>query len=351
MSTLAKAYIILVNYNGWKDTVNCIQSLLCLHYPNFQIVVVDNCSSDGSVRRIRKRLKAIDISTQLILGASQEGCSSSSSLSTVQEGKGPPPASQESTGTGQVVIISSSENLGFAGGNNAGIRYGLSRGDASFFWILNNDTVAHRDALGALIDTIERPVDRSEPIAMCGSVILDFHVRTRIQAYGGATVNRFLGTTRNLMAGESMPKSGELVTEAVPDYISGCSLLVKSECLQIIGLFDEYFFLYWEDTEWCFRCRRSGFRLTVASESLVWHRKGSTTKRFPISGFYNARNSLLFIHDYYPRYFVVCLALKPIIFLAIFLRNRDYPFFRESLRGYMKILKAGLGQRDFGSAT
>ncbi len=232
-----------------------------------------------------------------------------------------------------MIIVKSEENRGFAGGNNIAIRYALDRGDADYVWLLNNDTVVHRDALSELVLTIENSANSPDTITMCGSLILDFDERSQVQAFGGALVNPYLGITRNLCAGEKTPDSGGFRSDAIPDYISGCSLLVRRESLEVFGLLDEYYFLYWEDTEWCYRCRRSGFDLAVAGKSLVWHRRGSTTKRFPISGYYNARNCLLFIREYFPAYLLICLLLKPIMFLAIALRNRDFPFFRASLRG------------------
>lgn len=331
MTDAAKTYVILVNYNGWEDTLNCIESLRLMQYPNFEVIVVDNCSVDESVRRLGERLDVVEVAATSISGYVPRD-------SAIDNGDLP-----------SVVIIKSEENHGFAGGNNLAIRYVLDRGDADYVWLLNNDTVVHRDALSELVVTIEGQAESSTTVAMCGSLILDFEQRSKVQAYGGARVNPFLGMTRNLHAGETVPDSGHSRSDETPDYISGCSLLVRRECIEVFGLLDEYYFLYWEDTEWCYRCKKHGFGLAVAEKSLIWHRRGSTTKRFPISGYYNARNCLLFIREYYPAYLISCLVLKPLIFFAILVRNRDYSYFRASLRGYAKFLRAGLLRRDVRS--
>jgi len=349
MTGVAKAYVILVNYNGWRDTLNCIESLQSMRHANFEIIVVDNCSADQSVRHLSEQLTVAEISAADVseFMPNSTGINGDTSRKTPD---GTTRAKRNDSGASHsVVIIKSEENLGFAGGNNLAIRYVFDRGDADYVWLLNNDTVVHRYALTELITTIEGHAEGSNPIAMCGSLILDFEQRSTIQAYGGAHVNPFLGMTRNLRAGEIVLDSGDFRSNEIPDYISGCSLLVRRESIEVFGLLDEYYFLYWEDTEWCYRCKKNGFGLAVTEKSLVWHRRGSTTKRFPISGYYNARNCLLFIREYYPTHLVSCLVLKPLVLFAILLRNRDFFYFWASLRGYAKFLRAGLLRRDVRS--
>ena len=300
MTDVAKAYVILVNYNGWQDTLSCIESLQSMRHPNFEIVVVDNCSGDDSVRHLGERLNVVEVAAAGVSEFAPDDTSVDGEAAKKKPDGEAQTEADDSIASPPVVILKSTENRGFAGGNNVAIRYALDRGDADYVWLLNNDTVVHRDALSELILTIEDSANSPDRIAMCGSLILDYEERSKVQTYGGAFVSRYLGKTRNAHAGEILPTTGVFERTTMPDYISGCSLLVKRECLEQIGLLNEYYFLYWEDTEWCFRCKRSGFGLAVANKSLVWHRRGSTTKRFPVSGYYNARNCLLFMREYYP---------------------------------------------------
>ncbi|HNP63641.1 MAG TPA: glycosyltransferase family 2 protein [Woeseiaceae bacterium] len=341
-----KVYVILVNYNGWADTIECASSLRMLSYSNFQIVIVDNCSADDSVSKIQgwvggeRRPVLNGENCEYEFGGLDTG-SQVAAYSWVEAITRPHRGQCDLP----LILIENPENRGFSGGNNVGIRFGLSRGDADYFWLLNNDTVVDDDALNALVERFRECSRHEESIAMCGSLILDFDRRDQVQAFGGAMVNRFLGSTRNLFAGKDAKCDDVIQSKKLPDYVSGCSMLVKAENFSRTGFLDEAYFLYWEDAEWCFRCKRRGMSLAVASRSRVWHRRGSTSGRYPIIAFYNTRNCLQFFRDYLPAYLVFCLIAKPLFFTIIALKHRNWPFFRESLRGYWRFLKGGRNGR------
>jgi GT2 family glycosyltransferase len=214
-----RVYVLVLNWNNWKDTNECLASLRRLDYDHWNVLVLDNGSTDGSVHRIRERFPDVEI---LELG----------------------------------------ENLGYARGNNAGIRVALERG-ARYVWLLNNDTTADPKALAALVERAE--VDSS--VGAVGSVLFFMDRPNQVQIWGGGRVNFCLG--RSLIFEEP-------VSEKKLHYLSGASLLIRRGALLSVGLLDEGFFMYWEDTDYCFRLRKAGLLLAVASESRVLH-KGSAS--------------------------------------------------------------------------
>ncbi|MBT9169711.1 MAG: N-acetylglucosaminyl-diphospho-decaprenol L-rhamnosyltransferase [Actinobacteria bacterium] len=213
-------YIILLNWRGWRDTVRCIESLRSLRYPGvFEIVVLDNASTDDSVDRIREQYP-------------------------------------------DVTLIETGGNLGFAKGNNVGIRYAIQQ-KADYIWLLNNDTIVEPQALEALVEVAER----DSGIGMVGSVLHYMHAPERIQAWGGGQVSLTWGTVLN----HTQPVESRKLS-----YLAGASMLIKRAVIEHIGCLDEGFFMYWEDIDYCFRLRKAGWGLAVAAESRVFHKESSS---------------------------------------------------------------------------
>jgi GT2 family glycosyltransferase len=215
----SKVFIVVLNFNGWRDSAACLSSLRQLHYDNYEIVVVDNGSTDDSVARIR----------------SQYSC-----LRLIEAGK----------------------NLGFAGGCNLGIRQALAH-SAEFIWLLNNDTIADPRSLQALVDSA-----RCESrIGAVGSAIYCMHERDNLQAWGGGQVNFWLGRSGHFLKPVQRHKI---------EFITGASMLISREVLESIGFLDEGFFMYWEDADFCFRLRQAKWKLAVAEGSKVWHKASAS---------------------------------------------------------------------------
>jgi GT2 family glycosyltransferase len=210
-----KVFVILLNWNGWRDTVECLRSLEELTYPNYLILVVDNGSTDDSVARIHE-------------------------------------------GYPEVLLIETGQNLGFSGGNNVAIRYALERG-ADYVWLLNNDSIVDPHGLSAMVEVAEA----NPKIGAVGSVLYEMNQKDKIQAYGGGRIHLWLGMSRHVLA-------------PIPDdnlgYIIGASLLARRPLIEDIGLLDDSFFMHWEDTDYAFRMRAAGWKLAVAPEARVWHK-------------------------------------------------------------------------------
>lgn len=275
--------IVVLNWNGWRDTIECLESLCRLDYPNYRIVVVDNGSTDGSVEHI---CAWADGSEQLDLD--------SASIDLRQYVAPPVPKPipwsvvpsnsvwepHDRAGAGEqnervMTIIETEANLGYAGGNNVGILYALVQG-AQYVWILNNDTVVDCQALFSLVERMES----DHTIGLCGCTLLDYRKPHLVQAASGAHYDH--RTSRHKVAGRGLLSIEQLEADEVEQslsYISGASVLASRSWIENVGLMDQRYFLYFEELDWAIRGRRHGYRLGYARDSLVYHKEGVSTGR------------------------------------------------------------------------
>lgn len=211
---------VVLNWNTWRETVECLTALGSIEYSNITVIVVDNGSTNDSVARIRRAHPSVE-------------------------------------------LLSTGSNLGYGGGVNAGIRAALERG-AQFVWLLNNDTKPSPGALSALVrKALEKP-----DLGAVGSVLMHMGSQTKVQAWGGGRVNCWFGRTSHAMSARE---------DRWFHYLTAASVLLRSSALRKVGLFDEGFFLYWEDTDLSFRLRRKGWGLGVAADSVVLHKVGASS--------------------------------------------------------------------------
>ncbi len=305
-------YIVLLNWNGWRDTIACLESLCALDHPRTRVVVCDNDSSDGSLEKIQawcrgdiaaelpdnKRLQA----TMRARQATVPFCTTTASA--VFSG-------EADTGDSPLILIDNEANLGFAGGNNVGLRYALNQADMSHAWILNNDTVVDSDCLTNML----RRLDRESGRAVCGSMIHFFDNPAIIQAIGGNRFNARTGVAlqsegRFLMEDEAVDLAG---IERDLDYISGCSLLIPRELLESVGLLNDEYFLYYEEIDWFTRAG-DAVKRCVAGDARVYHREGgsigspSWRERTPsrTADFHIFRSKHLFMRKFHPQNLVRC---------------------------------------------
>ena len=283
--SVSRVYIILVNWNGWQDTVECLESLLLLKFNDFRIVICDNASSNESLQQIRGWADRKNIRYVEYLRAEAEAV-------------GPLATDQVLT------IIRNGENLGFAGGNNVGLRYALERGDVDYCWLLNNDTVVEPEALSHMVDRMcQRP-----DIGICGSTIRWYHDRKRIQALGGGHYCRWIGLPWHY---GRFTKWGRKINHARAEvwmnYVEGASMLVSRQFLHEVGLLSEDYFLYFEEADWAIRAE-GRFKLAYAPDSIVYHKVGASigtssnpAKMSFTSDYFNIRNRLLFTRRFYPK--------------------------------------------------
>ncbi len=240
----ARVLIIILCYNGIADTLACLESLQRVEYPSYDVLVVDNASSDGTPETVRAQFPL-------------------------------------------VTVIENGANLGFAAGNNVGLRYALRHG-YDYALLLNNDTEVAPDFLDCLVE-----VAASDPSIGAVGPTITYYDRPDLIWSAGGVIDWRRGAAR--MRTDEVDTGREREPVEV-DFVTGCTLLVGRAALERAGLLDERFFMYFEETEWCVRIRRAGFRIVYVPQSRVLH-KIPLDARFDKEylAYYMTRNRLLFL--------------------------------------------------------
>ncbi len=238
----ASVYIIILSWNSAVDTVECLTSLSQLDYSNYHVVLVDNGSTDDTVGLTRAHFP-------------------------------------------QIQVIANGRNLGFAEGNNVGIRYALAH-DADYVLLLNDDTTVAPDAITQLV----RASERDPRIGMLGATVVSY-VNHSCE-YVGATINWDTGMTAY---GASMPTA-----TGDADYLAGCALMITAPAARAIGLLDSEYFTYFEDADWGVRCRRAGFRVVTVPSAKIYHKgtPDNVKHESPTLLFYYSRNQFRFMRKF-----------------------------------------------------
>lgn len=237
-------FVVLVNWNNARDTIDCIKSLESVSYGDFEVIVVDNGSTDGSTEDISQAFP-------------------------------------------ETTIIRNNKNLGFAGGNNPGIKFALDKG-ADYVLLLNNDTVVAPDFIARMVELAEL----SPAIGIVSPKIYYFSEPDRLW-FAGGVIDLWRGNTRHL--GDLEIDKGQCDSVQDVDFVSGCAMLVKRKVIEDIGMLYEPMFLYYEDSDFCARSRRAGYRIVMAPEGKIWHKVSSTTGRIKdLQYYYGTRNMFIF---------------------------------------------------------
>jgi GT2 family glycosyltransferase len=302
-------YILILNWNSWLDTLECLESVLRQEYRQYKVVVCDNHSTDNSIEKIKSWAKG-----ELSIQIQQEhwrqfGLNISSVRKPIkyieykrsEAENGGIPADES-----RLILIHTGANLGFAGGNNVGLRYAMKRGDFSYVWLLNNDTVVQADALHFLVGRMEN----NPQVGMCGSTVLFYDTPEIVQTLGGATYNKWFGYARHIGYSSKINKSIGLKDqngiERKMKYVLGASMLVSKDFLVKVGYMNQEYFLYFEEIDWAVRGARSGFKLGYAFQSVIYHKQGKSTnerndpKKNLLSAFYLIKNIIVFTRNYCP---------------------------------------------------
>ncbi len=310
-----RVYVVVLNWNGWEDTIECLQSLCLVEGGEVRIVVCDNDSADGSLERIRgwgageQLCQVADPRYEFLLERPVQ-------QRRVAEWRAGQPAS--STGEADLILIPTGGNLGFAGGCNAGLRYVLERDDADFVWLLNNDTVVQADALRQLLRKMQERPD----VGICGSTLVYYFEPDVVQCCAGYDFNTWTARVKTIAA------SDEAAVERRLKYVSGASMFLRVDFLKRVGLMNEQYFLYFEEIDWA--TRASGvYALGYCEASKVYHKEGrsigshrSSGSRSLFSERYLSRNRVVFMRMYYPARVMVCLLWVGLAALYRLLRGR-----------------------------
>ncbi|HOJ79139.1 MAG TPA: glycosyltransferase family 2 protein [Bacillota bacterium] len=326
-------YILILNWNGWHDTIECLESLQQLNYSNYFIVVVDNCSTNDSLQRIKDWAKGEQVPTSRFIVATPETKpvyydeyyyeANSNRFSKVS---GAGCDLTEVSSNRRMIVIQTDTNLGFAGGNNVGLRYILAQSNYDYVWLLNNDTVVKPDSLEHLVNYMRN----NQRTGICGSTILYYDQPDIVQALGGATYNKLFGTTKRV--GAKLEYSKLLTSDNVNHRMScviGASMFASSQFLSTIGLMEEKYFLYFEELDWATRAKGI-FDLGYAQESIVYHKEGASIGSHSdpkqvslLSDYYSLRNRVVFTRKFYP-FLLPCIYFSLFLSLINRIRRRDF---------------------------
>ncbi|HEY4304170.1 MAG TPA: glycosyltransferase family 2 protein [Gemmatimonadaceae bacterium] len=286
--------VVLLNSNGARHTVECLESLLRSDYPAFRVIVADNKSTDDSLLRIRDWLcgeappfDADDIPAPLRAYVLPPVAKP---IAFVEAHAG----DDLHFGETQVAILHVGHNAGFSGGNNSALRASMRTG-ARYMWLLNNDTVVAPDCLTELV----REAELLPKLGVVGGTLLEYREPHTIQAASGGTISVSTGSVLRInQIGRPRASLNETTTDF--NFVSGCSLLIRREALEDIGLLDERFFIYAEDGDYSLRMRKNGWDIGYAPRASIWHKgSASTVKGSPFNDYHHVRSSLLFVHKWH----------------------------------------------------
>lgn len=255
--------LVILNWNGYAVTRECLISLSRTDYTNYNIVLVDNGSTDGSPEKLASEFPNIE-------------------------------------------IIANKQNLGFTGGNNVGIRRAL-KNNADYVLLLNNDTVVDPGFLSELV----RAGEENQSVGILNPKIFYFEPSDRLW-YAGGSFSRWKGIASH--RGNREVDRGLYDTPEEVTFITGCAFFIKTEVIRKIGMLDECFFYTCEDTDWTIRAMQAGFKALYVPSSLIWHKESLDIKRNAgkaFRDFYNVRNSLILARKHAKPYhwpsFLMCL--------------------------------------------
>jgi len=260
-----KIGVVILNYKSWMDTVLCAESVLAGNESPAWVIIVDNASPNDSVLQLQ-RWAAGELDAQLKdWGASDISTKPLPLLAIDDKSPASPPCN--------VCLVCNKENRGYAAGNNAGIRL-LMRWGADAVWILNNDTMVDKNALGAMR---ERFFSKSRP-GLCGARV-HYMDSGLVQCRGGGKSNPWTGLSvldgYLLSTAKALQDSEETVEKRI-DFIYGASVMASRAFIEKVGLMDERYFLYSEEQDWAYSAK-GAFDLIYASDAVVYHKEGCTT--------------------------------------------------------------------------
>jgi GT2 family glycosyltransferase len=218
-----KVCIIILNWNGLDDTIECLESLKKLSYPDHHVLIVDNGSTGNDVSEIKARF------------------------------------------ADYVHIIENPKNYGFTVGNNMGIKYARTLFKPDYYLLLNNDTVVAPDFLDYLV----KSTDSNTTTGMTVPKVYYYELPDHFQTVG---VKHHMWTGQISPTGRGERDRGQFDQKREVNSVMGCCMLIKSEVIDIVGLLDEDYFCYREETDYCLRILKAGYKIFYVPESKIWHK-------------------------------------------------------------------------------
>jgi len=296
-----KLAVLLVNWNSYQLTADCIGSLHEMQYTNYDIIVIDNASADQSGPLLKETFP-------------------------------------------HILLIQAGDNLGFSGANNLGMQYAIDQG-YEYLLLLNNDTFVKHDFLEPLVSYMDTHPETGaiQPLIYCN------HNREKVWN-GGSYYNRWLGYTRTANYHKPLQSASNKIQKV--DWITGCAFFTRASVLQITGLLSTNMFMYYEDVDLSFRIHKAGFELIYQPKSVIYHIAGVSNKSktkgpegylTPLIHYLNVRNRIWLLKKYSFVLYAPTIILFNILFLfaqiAYFLIRFRFAKLNAVLRGIKDGLK------------
>jgi GT2 family glycosyltransferase len=282
-----KVSIIMLVWNSYEVTRDCLLSLRKIDYPAFEVVLVDNGSVDSSGERLAREFP-------------------------------------------EIRLIRNEKNLGFTGGNNVGMRDALARG-TDYLLLLNNDTIVAPNFLSELVQVAES----DSLIGMVNPKIYYYEPSDKIWYAGGKYVR---WKTFPVHFGLRQSDDGSYNQTQEVSFVTGCALLVKSEVARKVGLLDDIFFLSYEDVDWSVRTLEAGYKAVYVPASVIWHRDSYDTKKgWGVANreYYNMRNAVLCARKHLPFHLAPLFAFSMTTYVGyVTLRSLKQADFRRAAALY-----------------
>ena len=287
--------IIILNWNGKFLTEECLRSVQAIRYDAMKIMMIDNASSDGSIEYLKTKFSGVE-------------------------------------------FVANDRNLGFAEGNNVGIRIALARED-DYVLLLNNDTIVDTELVQCLVDVAEK----DKRIGFVGPKVYfyDYNGRKDIISFAGGLIDFNKGKVVHV--GEKEIDMGQQNLVKDYDYVEGSCLLVRVDTLKRIGLLDPAYFLYWEEIDLCVRGMAAGYRSVYAPAGMIWHKIGASSKGYG-NTYYMTRNRFWFMQTYaskekYCSFLLYFFGYDLWVLVRFFLLRQHFLRVRDIFRGIIDGLK------------
>ena len=264
--------IIILNWNGWEDTIECLESLYQIKYPNCDVIIADNGSEDESIPKIKEYCDGKVKVESPFFKYNHEGKPINLVEYELDQSGNIKDKENETDlfSKNKLILIKNNKNYGFAKGNNIAVRYALNFLKPDYILLLNNDTVVSPGFLSKLVET----AGKDEKIGIVGPKILKYHNPQIIDSTG-----HILKLGRVLDRGYGELDKGQYDDQNdILGVIAACSLY-KTKMLTDIGLFDESFFTVYEDAELSWRSNKKGWKAKYVPESLVYHKRGRSLNK------------------------------------------------------------------------
>lgn len=326
MEKWPKVSIIILNWNSWQDTIECLKSIKNINYKNLEVIIIDNASYDISPEKIiywciqsnipyERRILKIENMVIKTICIQKDHINCDCAIENL-------------------VLLELNKNVGFCKGNNIAMEQAIANG-ADFLLILNNDTIVTPNFLKPMVEVAEKQNDAG----LVGGIICYANRRDMIW-FAGGTFNSYLKTHRSLESHSISEINPSEVIES--EKISGCMMLIPKNVYINIGGFDEEYFIWSEDWDYSLRIKKAGYRMYVVSDALIYHKVGrSLGVMKSLSYYYGTRNSLLLRKKHLS-------PAKRILFLFFFILSRIIRYSWFGVNGRWDLVYAGcVAIRDY----